>query len=101
MMETIRSILPKVLSSLGLETWRSEEKIREVWPDLVGEKIAAHATPARLRGKILIVDVDNSVWAHQLSSSFGRGITEKINGKMGERIVAEVRFKVAQRGRKK
>jgi predicted nucleic acid-binding Zn ribbon protein len=36
------------------------------WPALVGEQIAQHARPVRLRHRTLMVTVDDPVWATQL-----------------------------------
>ena len=41
-------------------------EISAVWPSVVGERLAAEATPSTLRDGRLVVSVPSSVWAGQV-----------------------------------
>lgn len=36
------------------------------WPEIVGERVAAHAQPVSIRDQVLLVTVDDPAWAPQL-----------------------------------
>ena len=60
------SALPRVLSELGLDEVRRAFEIGERWEEAVGPEIARHAKPVAIRGEVLEVAVESSVWAQQL-----------------------------------
>ena len=43
-----------------------EYRLQKQWKGLVGEVVASHTWPARIKFRKLHVAVDNSVWLHQL-----------------------------------
>jgi len=59
-------VLPGVLRDLGLGEAAEAARISEAWAEIVGAEAAAHSWPAALRGGVLDVEVDSSVWAQQL-----------------------------------
>ncbi len=61
-----------------------------VWPDVVGEEIAANARPVHLRQGRLIVSASSSAWAQTLqlmSDAIVTGLAERLGPAMVERIV--------------
>jgi predicted nucleic acid-binding Zn ribbon protein len=46
--------------------------IKEHWVAIVGDQVAAHASPIRLTGGVLTVSVDQPAWATQLRLQSGR-----------------------------
>ena len=63
------------------------------WKEAVGEEVAEHTEPKAFRGSLLHVTVDSSVWVHHLSLMKG-DILKKINEKLGEETLHEIRFTI-------
>ncbi len=64
--------LSKVLSELGLEGAQRAFEIGECWERAVGAEVAKHSRPRAMRGDVLEVVVDSSVWAQQLQLELPR-----------------------------
>ncbi len=95
----IGSELSRVLSDLGLDDAQRAFRIGECWEAAVGPEIARHSRPVGLRGDVLEVAVDSSVWAQQLQlqrpmilAALGRALPE------GETPPGALRFRVGGSG---
>ena len=55
-----------VLEDLGLGEVARAARVGEHWTEAVGTEVAAHARPQGMRGAVLEVQVDTSVWCQQL-----------------------------------
>lgn len=64
---TVRSILGPTLKRYGLD--RGLEKYEFVlrWKEIVGEEIAKRSRPEKVRGRTLLVRVQDSAWAQELT----------------------------------
>ncbi|HOT41424.1 MAG TPA: DUF721 domain-containing protein [Syntrophorhabdaceae bacterium] len=62
----VGSILGKVLKQCRLTDDLDAYKVFTVWEDIVGSKIAIHARPSKIKGKILYVEVDDPLWHAQI-----------------------------------
>ena len=62
----VAGVLGRVLDDLGFGGARLAMRVQERWPELAGAEAAAHSAPEMLRGAILDVRVDASVWGQQL-----------------------------------
>jgi len=56
----------RVLSDLGTGAAARAVRIAERWEEAVGREIADHSQPTAMRGDVLEVSVDTSVWCQQL-----------------------------------
>jgi hypothetical protein len=63
------------------------------WTDLVGETVAAHAEPCRLRDGVLVVGVHQPGWATQLRY-LSPEIVERCRGALGSEAVREIEIRV-------
>ena len=63
---TVRGVVEKVLKKYRLTGNLDAYKVFHLWPDLVGDRIAAHARPVRIIGDALLVEVDDPLWLSQL-----------------------------------
>ena len=72
-----------VLAELGLEDARRAFAIGQHWEAAVGAEVAGHARPLALRGDVLEVAVESSVWAQQLKLQQPR-ILEALAGARAE-----------------
>ena len=60
----------------------------EVWPQLVGDAVAANAWPARLsRDGTLLVNTSSSAWAFELGQ-----LESEIRGRLGDHAPRKLRF---------
>jgi predicted nucleic acid-binding Zn ribbon protein len=62
----VGEVLDRVVRSLGGPSADALSALFEQWPDVVGERLAAHARPVSLRDGTLVVAVDEVGWATQL-----------------------------------
>lgn len=84
-------VLDQLLQNLGIERRVKEHMAITHWQEAVGAKIAAVATPMRVRDGILFVRVDSSVWRNELL--FHKGlIIAKLNRLIGKSVVEDIRF---------
>jgi predicted nucleic acid-binding Zn ribbon protein len=85
----IGASLERVGRSLGMPAADTLGAVFGRWSSLVGEQVAAHATPVRLRHGALSITVDDPVWATQirwlehdlvarLGEALGEGVVERI-----------------------
>jgi predicted nucleic acid-binding Zn ribbon protein len=65
--ENIREVLSRAIGRSKLRAELKKFEFKNHWKTIVGDQIASHAKPAGFRGNSLIVQVDSSVWAQELS----------------------------------
>lgn len=68
-----------------------EADVLERWAELVGESVAAQATPQSLKKGKLVLRVQSSTWRHQLLY-MRKELIASINAGAGETIVREIVF---------
>jgi predicted nucleic acid-binding Zn ribbon protein len=71
--------------------------LQRVWPEAVGDVIAAQAHPTAERAGVVTVTCSSSVWAQELTL-MGPDLTGRLNGALGAEIVRELRFRAAPAG---
>jgi predicted nucleic acid-binding Zn ribbon protein len=64
--ERLGTLVPRVLGDLGLGESARALRVAERWEEAAGPEIAQHSRPNALRGGVLEVTVDSSVWCQQL-----------------------------------
>ena len=60
-------VLTEVLPRSALAPGLREQDALSAWPDIVGPAIAGHSTAIALAQGVLLIAVDSSVWAQELS----------------------------------
>ena len=93
--EQVSTILERVLSSLNLGIKVKQYRIWEVWDSVVGEAIARQAQPKQIRAMVLWVTVSSSTWMQQLEF-MKRQIVERINERIGEKVISDIRFRIGE-----
>ena len=93
--EQVTTILERVLSSLNLGIKVKQYRIWDVWNSVVGEAIARQAQPQQMRGMVLWVTVSSSTWMQQLEF-MKRQIVERINERIGEKVISDIRFRIGE-----
>jgi len=68
--------------------------VQRVWPDAVGEVVAAQAEPTREREGVLTVTCSSAVWAQELDL-MGPELVARINAALGAESVVSLRCSAA------
>lgn len=68
-------------------------RIFDCWDEVAGEEVAAHATPIRLHGGVLVVGAHDPGWATQLKY-FTAEIQARANSLMGPDTVRRIQIVV-------
>ena len=85
----IADLLDGALRGAGLEATSTIWKIAEAWPQIVGPRIATHATPVRLRRGELTLAAPEATWRQELAllgPEIAASVNKKIKGAAVERI---------------
>jgi predicted nucleic acid-binding Zn ribbon protein len=91
--ETAASLMPMLVARLGGEGRVLEQRVFGAWPTVVGELLRRHTRPEALRSKTLIVRVDSSALAHELSMLRAE-VLAKLGQQLGPGVVDELRTRV-------
>jgi predicted nucleic acid-binding Zn ribbon protein len=67
--------------------------VQAAWAEVVGEQIAAVASPVSERGGEVLVNCTDSVWAQELDLMQGQ-LLERLQGRLGEQSPQSLRFRV-------
>jgi len=94
---------PALLSKLLADSFRGkpmekrfgEVEIWRIWGEVVGDQIAAKAQPSRFTNGVLTVAVISAPWMQQLNF-MKRDIAERLNEKLGEKLVVEIFLKAGK-----
>jgi predicted nucleic acid-binding Zn ribbon protein len=91
--EPVRRTLDRLLDHLTGAPMAATTSVFERWDELVGEAIAAHTRPLRLREGVLSVGVDDPAWASQLRFLEG-DLLARLAAAPGGAAVTEITFQV-------
>lgn len=86
-------MLETVLGDLGLEAAARAFRVGEVWAETVGEAGAAHSRCVGVRGAVLEVAVDSSVWCQQLQLEKAR-LLAGLADRLGDEAPTDIRFRM-------
>ena len=81
-----------LLDALAPETLMAD--VQRVWPRVVGETIAAEATPTGDRGGTLTITCRSAVWAQELDL-MGPELVDRLNAALGREAVVALRCSAA------
>ncbi len=90
----ISSLMPQVVSGLGLERRRAEAEIVKVWNNLMDPNVTAHAQPTGIHKGTVFVSVDSSVWLDEIVRYRRREILERLQNAFGKEMVKRISFRV-------
>ncbi len=89
----VGTLVSKAMLGLGLGERVREAEVLQAWKETVGEFIAAHSAPHRLKDAVLYVRVLQPSVHYEMERMRG-SITAKLKERFGARVVREVRFRV-------
>jgi len=93
-------VLARVLRQAGLEDELQGWQAVQDWDDVVGPRLARHARAKSFRDGVLSVEVDGSTWMHEMGF-LKRDLIRKLNERLGDALVRELRFSVARGGNRR
>ena len=96
-MQSIGSVLDRVLADLGLKPALQGWRAVEAWPTVVGPRLAARTRAVAFRDGTLHVEVDGSAWLHEIGF-LKRDLLRRLHEVLGADEVKDLRFMTA-RGR--
>jgi len=83
------TLLNQFLEQSGLSGKLRAYESWQVWNEVVGQQIAAHAQPAKIRDGVLEVRVDQAVWMQQLQLLKPK-ILARLNERLGEQVIRDI-----------
>ena len=86
--------LEKVMQGLGLKERLREAEVLKCWRETVGDFIAEHSCPSKLRDGILFVQVLQPTVHYELDRVWKPEILKKLKARFGAKIIREIRFRV-------
>ena len=76
---SIGEVLARIERSMGARPEAATSSVFEAWPRIAGEAMAAHVSPKRVDGEVLILAADGPIWATQT-----RRLTDELAAKVAE-----------------
>jgi len=93
--DRLGAFLPELLRNLGLGPKMRKNEVCERWEDIAGNTLARRAVPVGVRGRTLLLQVDNSVWAQEVSF-LSADVLARIDELVGPGVVDSVRLLVGR-----
>lgn len=87
----LSTILNRLVKSLGIENKIYEARVIEVWPQAVGQRIAALARITKIENGVIYLSVTSDVWRNELLFHKAQIITE-INKILEKKIIRDILF---------
>ena len=80
-----------LLNQLGIEPQIKEYQVIQLWPDIVGEKIAGISVAEKIIDKVLYIKVKSMTWRTELLFQKAQ-IMQNIEKKVGQDVIRDIRF---------
>ena len=90
-MQKLKSAINNLLKAAGLEAGVAQNKALLVWDDVVGAKVSENTKPEKVEAGTLYIKASNSTWRQELVFK-KEDILKKLNKKLGEKIIKEIKF---------
>lgn len=90
-MKTLGQALKQLINDLGIENEVILHQAVQLWPEVVGKKIANISRAERIDGNILFVKVTNDSWRNELVF-LKKDIIERLNKRIGKIVVKDLRL---------
>jgi predicted nucleic acid-binding Zn ribbon protein len=92
--QSVGDALEKVMRGFGLSERLTESQILGAWKEIVGDFIATHSCPSRLRDGVLYVQVIQPTVHYELDRVCKPQIVKKLKARFGAKVIRDVRFRV-------
>ena len=84
----------KLMSGLGLKERLHEKEVLAAWLGIVGDFVAKHSCPQRLKDGVLTVHVLQPTIRYELERVWKREILARLKERFGARTVREIQFRI-------
>jgi predicted nucleic acid-binding Zn ribbon protein len=91
----VDALLAQVLQKHGMEKSVQRIGILDLWPEIVGEKVAGVTKVKGVDGDALFVEVRSSAWLMELSMLKGE-VLERVNARLADAPVERIVFVLAE-----
>jgi predicted nucleic acid-binding Zn ribbon protein len=91
--ETLGTLLPRMLTELGLDPASKGVRLLEVWDQALGSEFAPHCRPEGIRHGTLVARVPDSAWMQRLQLEKPK-ILARLERLLGEPAAEDLRFRV-------
>lgn len=82
-------LLKEFMKRIPHRTKLQRGMVLHVWPEIVGDKIAAVSKNLHFEGNRLVLEVDNNAWRHEIHMK-RFSIAKRLNEKVGNKVVQEI-----------
>ncbi len=82
-------LLKEFMKRIPHRTKLQRGMVLHVWPEIVGDKIAAVTKNLHFEGNRLVLEVNNSAWRHEIHMK-RFSIAKRLNEKVGSKVVQEI-----------
>lgn len=88
----ISEVIKQTVKRLGLKKGIEQNAAVTCWAEAVGPKIAVKSQAVKIIKGVLYIKAESPVWSQQLSL-MSEELKEKINQRLGKKIVKQIRFR--------
>lgn len=90
-MQSLKQVLNIYLHKAGLAKGVAQNTAINAWGEVVGKKVSENTTPESANHGILTVRVSTPAWRQELQFQ-KEEIIEKLNNKIGENAIKDIKF---------
>lgn len=94
-LKSTRSLIEGILGNLGISNKIEQHRIWAIWEEAVGEQVAQHAIPSKIRNDVLEIKVAHPVWMQQLQLLKPR-LLKQINEHLGDTPISDLYLRRGQ-----
>jgi len=87
--QSMDKLLKEFMKKIPHRTKLQRGMILHVWPEVVGDKIAAVSKNLHFEGNRLVVETETGAWRHEIHMN-RFSIAKRLNDKVGSKIVKEI-----------
>jgi len=87
--QSMDELLKEFMKRIPHRTKLQRGMVLHVWPEIVGDKIAAVTKNLHFEGNRLVLEVNNSAWRHEIHMK-RFSIAKRLNEKVGSKVVQEI-----------
>ena len=91
--QSLSVLVGKTMQAFGLGELVRESEVLEAWKETVGDYLALHTSPSRLKDGVLYVRVLQPSIHFEMERMKGQ-LVEKLKKRFGARVVRELRFRL-------
>ena len=92
MAQQIGQAIDKFLKSIKQVDWKKQQLINKVWPLIIGQKFSPHTRIAGIKQRILQVEVESTVFLHELANFKKEKILKKLQEKFPQYKFRDIKF---------